>query len=348
MLRVLDLFSGIGGFSLGLESTGGFKTVAFCEVDKFCQAVLRKHWPDATIFDDVRELKGVQVGEVDVICGGFPCQDVSVAGKGAGIDGLRTGLVWELMRIVREVRPRWLLLENVPGIRTRGYDRVEEAVQAEGYSCWPLVVGADDVGAPHRRKRVWIVAYCDLIGRDGALRNIGGMDGTQCSLESEKSETWGAATPASVGSAMADTERDGRRARRGVQGNEGCAGIRRRESARGGELAHANNCGSGQDRRTGELWTGRIEQPSGDSRGNIAPKVAEVSRWPSRPGEIQHDWERPRLAQREMGFDFAGLSARLAGFANRNALRAVGNAVVPQVVAAIGRTILKVERQNDA
>ena len=91
-MKVLDIFSGIGGFSLGLERTGGFKTVAFCEIEPYCRAVLRKHWPDVPIFEDVTKLGAADVGPVDVICGGFPCQDISVAGKQAGIDGERSGL----------------------------------------------------------------------------------------------------------------------------------------------------------------------------------------------------------------------------------------------------------------
>ncbi len=87
MLRVLDLFSGIGGFSLGLERTGGFRTVAFCEIEPYCRAVLKKHWPEVPCFEDVRTIKGTDVGVCDVITGGFPCQDISTAGKMAGIIG---------------------------------------------------------------------------------------------------------------------------------------------------------------------------------------------------------------------------------------------------------------------
>src|SRR5688572_3765853 len=91
-LRVLDLFSGIGGFSLGLERTGGFRTVAFCEIEPYCRSVLKKHWPDVPCFEDVRELHAFDVGPVDVICGGFPCQDISIAGRGAGLAGTKSGL----------------------------------------------------------------------------------------------------------------------------------------------------------------------------------------------------------------------------------------------------------------
>src|SRR5574343_241000 len=110
-MRVLDLFSGIGGFSLGLERTGGFKTIGFCEIDPFCQKVLKKHWPGVPIYDDVRTLTGITA---DVISAGFPCQDISSAGRMAGIGGDRSGLWKEGARIVCEIRPRYLLVENVP------------------------------------------------------------------------------------------------------------------------------------------------------------------------------------------------------------------------------------------
>ena len=162
-LRVLDLFSGIGGFSLGLERTEGFQTVAFCEIDPFCRRVLAKHWPEAPCYDDVRTLTAGRLKadgiSVDVICGGFPCQDISLAGKGAGIDGSRSGLWSEYARLIGELRPDWVVIENVPALRTRGADRVLADLEAAGYSCEPAVVGSVHVGAPHRRLRAWLVAY---------------------------------------------------------------------------------------------------------------------------------------------------------------------------------------------
>ena len=115
--RVLDLFSGIGGFSLGLERAG-MTTVAFCEIDPFCRKVLAKHWPDVPIYEDIRELTGERLATdgivADVITGGFPCQDISVAGKQAGLDGDRSSLWTELCRIIGEIRPRYATVENVP------------------------------------------------------------------------------------------------------------------------------------------------------------------------------------------------------------------------------------------
>ena len=161
-LRVLDLFSGIGGFSLGLERTGGFETVAFCEIEPYCQAVLRKHWPDVPIFDDVRELTADAIGPVDIICGGFPCQDLSAAGHQVGITGNRSGLWSELCRLVGEIRPRYAIVENVPnllaGERGRWFGRVLGDLAEIGFNAEWHCIPASAVGAPHRRDRVWIIA----------------------------------------------------------------------------------------------------------------------------------------------------------------------------------------------
>jgi DNA (cytosine-5)-methyltransferase 1 len=172
MLTVLDLFSGIGGFSLGLERTGGFKTIAFCEIDPFCRRVLNKHWPEVHIYEDVQKLT-LPAGFADVICGGFPCQDISNAGKGAGIEGERSGLWKEYARIIGEVRPRYVLVENVAALLGRGLGRVLGDLAALGYDAEWHCIPASAVGAPHRRDRVWIVAYSG----QGSVRpwRIGGM-----------------------------------------------------------------------------------------------------------------------------------------------------------------------------
>lgn len=159
-MRTLSLFSGIGGLDLGLERAG-FEIVAQCEADPFARAVLRKHWPGVRCFEDVRAMDATTL-DVDAVVGGFPCQDVSCAGRGLGIEhGERSGLWREFARIVREARPRWVIAENVPALRTRGADRVLGDLEAIGYTCWPLVVGAEHVGAPHRRHRVFIVAHAE-------------------------------------------------------------------------------------------------------------------------------------------------------------------------------------------
>ncbi len=171
-MRVLDLFSGIGGASLGLH-WAGMRTVAFCEQDRFAAAVLARHWPGVPVYPDVRLLSAARldadgVARPDLIAGGFPCQDVSLAGRGAGIDGPRSGLWFHMVRLVAECGPRWVVVENVPGLRGRGADRIGAALEALGYACWPLVVGAVHAGAPHRRQRVWLVAKAAAADAQGA------------------------------------------------------------------------------------------------------------------------------------------------------------------------------------
>jgi DNA (cytosine-5)-methyltransferase 1 len=166
MLRTLDLFSGIGGFSLGLERTGGFKTVAFCEIDPFCRLVLAKNWPEVPRYEDVRELTGARLAAdgiaVDVICGGFPCQDVSENGPKVGLSGLKSGLWVEYVRLVRELRPSFVIVENVAGLLYRGAHQVLGNLAESGYDADWECVPAARVGLPQTRDRIWIVAYpCD-------------------------------------------------------------------------------------------------------------------------------------------------------------------------------------------
>ena len=164
MMRVLDLFSGVGGFSLGLERAG-MTTVAFCEIEPFCRRVLAKHWPEVPCYDDIRTLTAERLAadgiSVDVICGGFPCQDISVAGKGAGLAGERSGLWREYARLIGEIRPRFVIVENVAALLSRGLGDVLGNLAALGYDAEWHCIPASAVGAPHRRDRAWIVAYAD-------------------------------------------------------------------------------------------------------------------------------------------------------------------------------------------
>tara|TARA_R110000803_G_C11989469_1_gene321842 strand:+ start:6207 stop:7142 length:936 start_codon:yes stop_codon:yes gene_type:complete len=176
-LKVLDLFSGIGGFSLGLERAG-MRTIAFCEIDKHCHKVLNKHWPHTKIFTDVKKLKfnessalfekgsfddGIMTMGIDVVCGGFPCQDISTAGKKKGFkhDGKRTrsGLWEEFKRIIKEVKPRYAIIENVANLRSIGLNQVVKDLWSIGYMCEWHIISARSVGACHLRERIWIIAY---------------------------------------------------------------------------------------------------------------------------------------------------------------------------------------------
>lgn len=303
-MRVLDVFAGIGGMSLGLQRAG-MEIVGQCEIEPFCRAVLAKHWPDVWRHDDVRTLTADAVqrecGSVDLVCGGVPCQPASVAGKRLGAKDDRW--LWpEFLRLVRGVGPRWVIAENVPGLTSLGdeCEGVFRDLEAAGYEVWPLIVGADDIGAPHRRKRLWIVANTD----DGAATRLRQHRGC-CNAE-----------PATIRFA-------------------------------GSRYAVGHALRTRPQERQGERRDDGEEQPPAERAGYL---------WPVRPGEQQHEWEQPRLvytqrdggrqcAECEVGSPASRLPARLVRFANRNALRAYGNAVVPACVEAIGRAIMQVEKR---
>ena len=172
-MKVLDLFSGIGGFSLGLERAG-METIAFCEIEAYPRKVLTKHWPDIPIASDVTKLtyqdgvlyddgEEIYRGSIDLICGGFPCQDISVAGKQKGIEGERSGLWSECARLLREVRPDYAIFENVTallsGEQGRWFQRVLFDISEVGYDAEWHCISASELGAFHERPRVWIIAY---------------------------------------------------------------------------------------------------------------------------------------------------------------------------------------------
>ena len=172
-LNHLDLFSGIGGFSLGLEATGYFETVAFCDFDPYCQKVLRKHWPWVTIYDDVKELNSERLSanghtKIDIITGGYPCQPFSIAGRQKGEQDPRH--VWpEMFRLVKELRPTWVIGENVSGHIKLGLDTVLENLESEGYSARAFSISASSIGANHQRERVWILAHSGCTQHEGTL-----------------------------------------------------------------------------------------------------------------------------------------------------------------------------------
>jgi len=158
-LRIIDTFSGIGGFSLAARWLGGFQTVQFIEWEPYCQQILAQHFPDTPIHGDITTFFPA-AGAADVICGGFPCQDISTAGKQAGIkQGTRSGLFYELMRVVRTVQPRYVVMENVAAILTNGLDTVLGELAKAGFDAEWACIPASAVGACHQRDRWWLVAY---------------------------------------------------------------------------------------------------------------------------------------------------------------------------------------------
>ncbi len=206
-MKILDLFSGIGGFSLGLERAG-MSTVAFCEADAACRKVLNKRWPEVPIYDDVQTLTAARLAAdgiqtVDVICGGFPCQDISVAGRGAGLAGQRSGLWYEYHRLIEEIRPRYVIIENVAALRSRGLDAVLGGLAEIGYDAQWHCIPASALGAPHQRDRVWVVAYAERDGRLGATH----AGGAEEAVRKEPAGAHDAFDPARTGGLSA-AERD--------------------------------------------------------------------------------------------------------------------------------------------
>jgi len=177
-VNVLDLFSGIGSFSLGLERAG-MRTIAFCEIDPFCRRVLARRWPNVPIFTDVRHLRGeddYNGQHPDIICGGFPCQNVSIAatvhGGHSGLDGDQSGLWFEYHRLIEKIRPKFAIIENVDRLAGYGLDRVLRSLAEIGYDAeWDVIPGPF-VGAPQPRKRIWIVAYPAGQRMEGLLQGL--------------------------------------------------------------------------------------------------------------------------------------------------------------------------------
>ena len=200
-MKILDAFAGIGGFSYAAERlVGGFETKQFIEIDEYCQSVLRKNFPNTPIHDDIRTFKAEQ-GEYDVLSAGFPCQDLSVAGSQKGIgEGTRSGLFYEVVRLIRDIRPKFVLLENVRNLLShKGGETFQEVlfqIAKAGYDAEWSVVSAADMGACHKRERIWIIAYPNKsegwqrgVFKDISNEGWGTSEGRRESIQSEDGET---------------------------------------------------------------------------------------------------------------------------------------------------------------
>jgi len=278
-LRVLSLFAGIGGFDRGLEMTGGFETIAFCEREEFPRRVLAKHWPEIQCFPDVRTLKGSDIGgPVDVICGGYPCQPFSTAGKRQGKEDDRH--LWpEFSRLVDELRPTWVIGENVAGHISMGLDDVLADLEAKGYACRTFVIPACAVGASHRRDRVWTVAYSNskrgqtLRGQreDVAPKSLGGRDARGGGVgNAERQVTDGSTGENSRNVANAENMQRNGRSDNAAKGNGQIPQLG--AGSRADDVADANNQGPqgrAQAGNLGSIGQGRNEQPQrrGDGEG---------------------------------------------------------------------------------
>ena len=324
-MKVLDLFSGIGGFSLGLERAG-METVAFCEFDKKAQLVLKKHWPDVPIFDDVRELtyerilanprftlrpgakfigkdqdedqkrdanqleRPSKTSAIDVVCGGFPCQPWSGAGKQRGHQDDRD--LWpEMLRVIREVQPRWVIGENVQGFVSKdmGLPRTIANLEGEGYETRTFIIPACGVSAPHQRYRVWVVGHAGLSRQ-----------------EDHEKQTTGVEQP---GEGVADTK--GKRMERGRANME-----QKPQIPFSQRLSGCDSAGGG----------GR----NGPTQSQLGRVVDGIST--GLDGHFDREPDIPRVA--------TGVKGR----ADR--LKQLGNAVVPQIVEVIGRAIMEINKQS--
>ena len=310
-LGVLDLFSGIGGFSLGLERTGGFKTVAFCEIEEFPQKVLAKHWPGVPIYDDVRELTAERLradGIIpNVITGGFPCQDISVAGNQKGMgEGTRSGLWSECARLLGEIRPDYAIFENVTALLSgdngRWFQRVLFDISEVGYDAEWHCIPASELGAHHHRDRVWIICYTDSHGQVGML--IEGNGEGNCVGKKEK------------------------------------IGQSERASTRPGDVGHPQKLQRNGGDNNGENGKCVISEP-GDSSGENTVANTDIPQRPrdSRPIGILAEYAKLGRAswwstEPDVGRVANGIPER----AHR--LKGLGNAVVPQIPELIGYAIL--------
>jgi DNA (cytosine-5)-methyltransferase 1 len=309
MLTHLSLFSGIGGIDLAAE-WAGFTTVGQCEWADYPYKVLCKHWPDVPKWRDVRDVtadsvRAAGIERIDLLSGGFPCQPHSVAGKRRASDDERD--LWpELARVIGELKPRWFLGENVPGLLSseagRFFGRVLRDLATLGYRVGWCVYGAKDVGAPHRRERVFIVAYSPRNGRPSWRAESKGQQRELCFAWSSPSRN------------VANTE--------SIRRNHGDDCENKRSTDR--EVNPPTNqslCVGG--------WT---ERPAQSRLGRVLDGLSDwmdKHRWPAGFGKEQYDWEPPRVA--------TGIKHR----AER--LKCLGNAVVPQQVYSILRAIAEIE-----
>ena len=322
-LQHLDLFSGIGGFSLGLETAGLANTVAFCDIDKYCHKVLNKHWPQVPIFSDIKELnyetlRSNGINNIDIITGGYPCQPFSVAGRKKGEEDPRH--LWpEYFRLVKELRPTWVIGENVSGHIKLGLDTVLEDLESEGYSTRTFSISASGVGANHKRERVWIMAHSND-ARDRTSRHEINKDGEKIIKE------WQEQSQFKSGRQSQNMENSRRSLREGTEF----------------ERTNANETKEGN--------ADQSERSSGTSEFNVAD--SERERLQRSEQYETHQRETETQFSAAQSFETTGLHwsvepdvGRVAhGIPNRvDRLKSLGNSLVPQIPFLIGSCIKEIE-----
>ena len=329
MIKIGSLFAGIGGFELGIErAISGSSTIWQVEQNEFCQRILKKHWPNAIIYNDVKHINKNNVEPVDILLGGFPCQDISVAGKGKGInEGKKSSLYFEMHRIISELRPRIVVMENVPAITNRGLSEVLGSLSEIGYDAEWTIISASQFGAPHLRKRWFCVAYPNM------RSNIKPRNETTGNKSGEKGKT---------------------SSRKKNQERQKSRGETQFFDRRFDPLHHAfTDPNAGRSGSNGEIQAGRDPIKAGDSRSH-APNsddkhIKKQSVYPCRM-EKKRFFECRTSKKRGIYTEnyWQGFPTQ-SPFCNRNdgipdrlaKLRALGNAIVPQCSEWIGQQILK-------
>jgi len=319
-LKHLDLFSGIGGFSLGLEATGGFETVAFCDIDKYSKKVLKKQWPHVKQYEDIKELnyerlKADGINSIDIITGGYPCQPFSIAGRKKGEEDPRH--LWpEYFRLIKELRPSWVIGENVSGHIKLGLDTVLENLESEGYSARTFSISASSVGAKHQRERIWIVANARQHG--GRIEPTGNSEGTgRGSLETTERS--------------ADTDTISRSSE--------------------GEETLANSVELGLEKHGHSETTESIKRGETMADTNVEGRQGRIHRGQNKEWESQQRYFGRNSAthgqQEQNWWDIEPELGRVAhGIPNRvDRLKGLGNSLVPQIPYFIAQSILQVEEQ---
>jgi len=304
-LKFGSLFAGIGGIDLGLERAG-MECRWQIEIDDYARKVLAKHWPDVPRYSDITEVDGRVLEPVDLIAAGFPYQDISYARRGAGLDGERSGLFFETIRMVRQCQPRYVLLENVAALLTRGLDRVLGTLAEIGYDAEWHCISAASVGAPHIRDRVFIIAYA-------------------------KGERWGTWRAGGASGAGAGEEDAATMADANEQRQPGCGISEKRET----QIPHASRRG-GRDEtsaaRNGREETADVadaDQQHDDDAGFRAAEICGQRQSASLLRNAEY-WQ----SEPDVGRVAHGVPKRV------DRLRGLGNAVVPQVAGFIGRQIM--------
>ena len=337
-MKHLDLFSGIGGFALGLQRVG-FETIAFCEIDKYCQLLLNEKWKGVKIYNDVKEITkekfkadGIELPEI--ITGGFPCQPFSVAGKQKGTNDDRH--LWpEMFRIIKELKPKWVIAENVRGLINIQDGVVFETVctnlESEGYEVQTFNIPAAGVGAPHRRERIWIVANAKC---NNETRKIQGSNGAQDQIQREHRQENSTSRVISGTSAIRQTDHGyeknvansnsgnvetGRERQRGVCGENTKEGQSSNVTSSSETMANTES----SHRNDNEINSGNGESEAQEVLRDGSSIRGESAWWDFEPN---------------VGRVANGLPGRV------HRLKGLGNAIVPKIAEEIGKAIMKAEQ----